>query len=68
MTLCENLGKFCKPAVVPSLNHLNMADYNTVYEPSDDIFLMLDTVAHEFDNDDQNVSQKSMHSTLLLGE
>jgi release factor glutamine methyltransferase len=44
----EKLAKSCKQATVPSLNHLRMADYNLVYEPSDDTFLMLDALYNEF--------------------
>jgi len=38
------LAKKCEQAKVPSLDHLRMADYNLVYEPSDDTFLMLDAL------------------------
>ena len=44
----ENLAKSCQQASVPSLDHLKIADYNLVYEPSEDTFLMLDALHHEF--------------------
>lgn len=48
----EVLAKSCHQASVPSLNHLKLADYNLVYEPSDDTFLMLDALHYEFHGKD----------------
>lgn len=53
----EVLAKSCQKANVPSLDHLKIADYNLVYEPSDDTFLMLDALFHEFNivaNEEEN--------------
>lgn len=46
----EDLAKKCAVATLPSLDHLKMADYETVYEPSDDTYLMLDALSWEFDH------------------
>ena len=35
------------PAPVPSLDHLSYRDYQDVYEPSDDTFLLLDAIQEE---------------------
>lgn len=62
----EELAKSCEQATVPSLDHLRMSDYNVVYEPSDDTFLMLDALAHEFDN--ENLKRiKKIKNVLELG-
>jgi len=47
----EQLAKTCQQATVPSLDHLRMSDYDLVYEPSEDTFLMLDALALEFDTE-----------------
>mmetsp|Transcript_15604 Transcript_15604/g.22220 ORF Transcript_15604/g.22220 Transcript_15604/m.22220 type:complete len:304 (-) Transcript_15604:321-1232(-) len=44
----EILAKECTIANVPSLDHLTTSDYDRVYEPSDDTFLLLDALCHEF--------------------
>ena len=36
---------------MPSLDHLRMADYDRVYEPSDDTYLMLDALSCHFHDD-----------------
>jgi release factor glutamine methyltransferase len=40
----EKRAKECTPAVMPSLDHLSMKDYDQVYEPSDDTYLLLDGI------------------------
>lgn len=32
------------PAELPDLDHLTMADFRHIYEPSDDTFLLMDTL------------------------
>lgn len=44
----EARAKGCVHAEMPSIDHLKLSDYNLVYEPSDDTFLMLDAIAYEF--------------------
>lgn len=44
----EALAKSCPSALMPSLGHLKMADYETVYEPSDDTYLMIDALGCQF--------------------
>jgi release factor glutamine methyltransferase len=40
----EKRAKECVEAPMPSVNHLSMKDYNQVYEPSDDTYLLLDGI------------------------
>ncbi len=54
MREAEDLATNCQQAEVPNLDHLRMADYDVVYEPSDDTFLMLDALAYEFDSEDSH--------------
>lgn len=44
-----NQGKTCTSASMPNLNHLKMVDYYNVYEPSEDTFLLLDTLQYEYE-------------------
>jgi release factor glutamine methyltransferase len=45
----EALAKACKCAEMPSMVHLTSEDYNHVYEPADDTYLLLDGLGVEFD-------------------
>jgi len=63
----EKLAKTCKQAAVPSLDHLKMADYNLVYEPSDDTFLMLDALYNELGGDDNAERLASIRNVLEIG-
>jgi release factor glutamine methyltransferase len=38
----------CTPAVVPSMDTLQLSDFQHVYEPSDDTYLLLDAIQYEF--------------------
>ena len=38
----EELAKTCESIEMPCLRHLKLADYNLVYEPSEDTYLLLD--------------------------
>jgi release factor glutamine methyltransferase len=40
----ETRAKECTQALMPSLDHLTMTDYDHVYEPSDDTYLLLDGI------------------------
>ncbi len=44
----EKLAKASPSASLPSLEHLRMADYDLVYEPSDDTYLMIDALNWDF--------------------
>ena len=45
----EERAKSSPIASMPSLDHLSRADYEHVYEPSDDTFLFLDALSYEYD-------------------
>lgn len=60
------LAKKCEQAEVPSLDHLRMADYNLVYEPSDDTFLMLDALLYDFSNENAQ-KLNSITNVLEIG-
>ena len=69
----ERAAKLCSAASMPSLDHLKMSDYQLVYEPSDDTYLMLDALAWDFDesdvnkkNDSDSIKNKVM-TTLEIG-
>uniref|UniRef100_A0A7S1ZD70 Methyltransferase small domain-containing protein n=1 Tax=Ditylum brightwellii TaxID=49249 RepID=A0A7S1ZD70_9STRA len=47
--IAETRAKECHPATMPDLNHLSMGDYDVVYEPSDDTYLLIDGLGFEFD-------------------
>lgn len=58
----EELAKNCQNADLPSLDHLTFQDYQHVYEPSDDTYLLLDALQYEFDqgvfaNNDEDTSR-----------
>lgn len=55
----EALAKACPQAEMPYIGHLKMADYNLVYEPSDDTFLMLDALSYEFRDQPEKLSRIS---------
>ena len=46
----EALAKACKCAEMPSMDHLTSYDYDNVYEPADDTYLLLDGLGVEFDD------------------
>jgi release factor glutamine methyltransferase len=62
----EERAKSCQPATVPYLDHLKMADYNVVYEPSDDTYLMMDGLSYDFNSGGGN-SAANVRTTLELG-
>jgi release factor glutamine methyltransferase len=45
----ENRAKSCHPAQMPSLSHLQLSDYDNVYPPSDDTYLLLDAIGFDID-------------------
>ena len=49
----EARAKTCRSATMPSLNHLHMNDYQNVYEPSDDTYLLIDAIGMDIDSMDK---------------
>jgi release factor glutamine methyltransferase len=62
----EKLAKKCTPAVMPSLDHLRMADFEDVYEPSDDTFLLCDGLHHDL-FEESSTTKPILETTLELG-
>ena len=50
----ERRAKECRSAVMPSLRHLNFRDYDRVYEPSDDTYLLIDAIGYDVDAMEQS--------------
>ena len=65
----EALAKSSTSAPLPSLDHLKLSDYDLVYEPSDDTYLMLDALCYDFDsgNSDTSGNRSKVKMTLELG-
>jgi release factor glutamine methyltransferase len=51
-------AKNCRSAIMPSLNHLHMNDYQNVYEPSDDTYLLIDAIGLDIDIMDKVADNK----------
>ncbi|KAL3810649.1 hypothetical protein ACHAXA_008173 [Cyclostephanos tholiformis] len=45
----ESRARECKIASVPNLSHVKLSDYESVYEPSDDTYLLLDAIGLDVD-------------------
>mmetsp|Transcript_24536 Transcript_24536/g.45403 ORF Transcript_24536/g.45403 Transcript_24536/m.45403 type:complete len:278 (-) Transcript_24536:100-933(-) len=63
----EEDAKRCPTARMPSLDHLCMADFEVVYEPSDDSFLLVDALAMEFVSGAKGPKGDSVKRTLEIG-
>lgn len=55
--LAEERARISVPAEMPSMSHASMRDFDHVYEPSDDTYLLLDAIRaehyhHHWDDDD----------------
>ena len=61
----EKRADACESARMPSLDHLKMKDYNEVYEPSDDTFLLIDGL--QLALNESEISRDSVHTSLELG-
>ncbi|KAL3781547.1 hypothetical protein HJC23_000032 [Cyclotella cryptica] len=61
----EARAKNCRSATMPSLNHLHMKDYQNVYEPSDDTYLLIDAIGLDIDLMDKSVEHDGESSALV---
>mmetsp|Transcript_3586 Transcript_3586/g.6184 ORF Transcript_3586/g.6184 Transcript_3586/m.6184 type:complete len:287 (-) Transcript_3586:50-910(-) len=63
----ERRAKECRSAVMPSLKHLNFRDYDRVYEPSDDTYLLIDAIGYDVDAMEQSEGDDGtmLHSYML---
>ena len=61
----EERAASCESASMPSLDHLKMKDYEQVYEPSDDTFLLIDGL--QLALKEGEICKDKTHTTLELG-
>jgi release factor glutamine methyltransferase len=61
----ENRAVSCESASMPSLDHLKMKDYEEVYEPSDDTFLLIDGL--QLALKEGEICIDKTHTTLEIG-
>lgn len=61
----EKRAATCESASMPSLDHLSMKDYEQVYEPSDDTYLLIDGL--QLALKEQELTKEHIHTTLELG-
>mmetsp|Transcript_18009 Transcript_18009/g.49958 ORF Transcript_18009/g.49958 Transcript_18009/m.49958 type:complete len:275 (-) Transcript_18009:1349-2173(-) len=47
----ETLAENADSASMPSLDHLTMKDYDEIYEPAEDTYLLIDAIQHAFQAD-----------------
>ena len=74
-TEAERRANQCRSAKMPSLTHLRRCDYDTVYEPSDDTYILIDAIGMDMDylaenkTDEANdsVRVRSKITTLEIG-
>lgn len=60
----EARAKSCRSASMPSLDHLHMKDYQSVYEPSDDTYLLIDAIGSDVDVMD-NLVEDGAHTNVM---
>ncbi|KAL9188797.1 hypothetical protein ACHAXT_007175 [Thalassiosira profunda] len=70
----ERRAKDCRSVAMPSLRHLRMRDYDVVYEPSDDTYLLIDAIGAELDAMQENcnieeggIKPSDVRTTLEIG-
>jgi release factor glutamine methyltransferase len=61
----EARAKTCRSATMPSLDHLHMQDYQNVYEPSDDTYLLIDAIGMDFDAMDNLAETQDVNDVLV---
>jgi release factor glutamine methyltransferase len=61
----EARAKSCRSASMPSLDHLHMKDYQNVYEPSDDTYLLIDAIGMDMDVMDKLVDSKDGEDAVI---
>lgn len=61
----ERRAAACESASMPSLDHLSMKDYDQVYEPHDDTFLLIDGLKLALK--EEEIVKERIHTTLELG-
>ena len=65
---CKEMLKNNQQAPMPKLNHLKSKDYDNVYEPSDDTYLLLDAIYLEFELNKAHISRNLQNiNTLEVG-
>lgn len=55
----ECRAKKCRTARMPSLTHLGLRDYDDVYEPSDDTYLLIDAIGFDIDEKTLNKEENN---------
>ena len=62
-TDAERRAKECKSAKMPNLSHLKLRDYELVYEPSDDTYLLIDAIGYDMDMMKENKDTKQSNDS-----
>lgn len=62
----ERRAKECHSAVMPSLSHINFRDYDKVYEPSDDTYLLIDAIGYDVDAMEQGIARGGDDGDIML--
>mmetsp|Transcript_25314 Transcript_25314/g.54472 ORF Transcript_25314/g.54472 Transcript_25314/m.54472 type:complete len:301 (+) Transcript_25314:54-956(+) len=65
ITDAERRAKECRSAQMPNLTHLGLRDYDNVYEPSDDTYLLIDAIGMDIDTMEGQKSNKEDGGTTL---
>lgn len=55
-------AKECDSARMPNMDHLRMKDYDQVYEPSDDTYLLIDAIGFDIDSDSSLLAARTSTS------
>ena len=59
-------AKECDSAKMPNMDHLRMRDYDHVYEPSDDTYLLIDAIGFDIDSDSSLLAART-NTSLEIG-